>query len=165
MSYFKILGSFLLLQLMCISLSMAQSKAQRLPDLLTITNMDNADVILNNSLPKKGNVLLVFFDPGCGHCQQLGQGIAKNLPKFANMQIYFISMNDKAYVDGFVNMFAPALKGKKNISFWKDEKAEFITKIQPQSYPATYLYELPSRKLIHAFDGEGDVRKLLQHMP
>lgn len=165
MSIYKKISIIILFLTLSLGLALAQSDAKRLPDLLTITNMEKPALILNNSLPKTGKVLLIFYDPGCGHCQKLGEGIANNLAKFAHMQLYFISMNDKAYVDGFVDMFAPALKGKKNISFWKDEKAEFITKIQPNNYPATYLYELPSRKLIQAFDGEGDVRQLLKSMP
>jgi len=64
----------------------------------------------SDKLPKSGYIVLNFYDPGCGHCQKMGAGIAQNLAKLKNVSFYFISMNDKAYVDGFINMHAKALK-------------------------------------------------------
>src|SRR5690606_22957716 len=140
---------------------LAQQAPQKLPAISTIHNIYKPDQLLQEALPAKGKIVLIFYDPGCGHCQELGAGIAKNIEKLGQTNVFFICMNDKEYVEGYVNMFAKGLKGNKRISFWKDPGVEFIEKFMPENYPATYVYDAPSKKLVKSFQGEGDVNKIL----
>lgn len=140
---------------------MAQQSPAQLPAISSIYNLYKADQLLQDALPTKGKIVLIFYDPGCGHCQELGAGIAKNTEKLGQSAIFFITMNDKEHVDGYVNMFAKGLKAQQNISFWKDPGVEFIEKFMPENYPATYIYDAASKKLLKAFHGEGDADKLL----
>lgn len=139
----------------------AQNAPATLPRFTSIYGVYDAKKALQESLPSSGKIVLIFYDPGCGHCQELGDGISKNVNKFANASIFFISMNDKEYVDGYVNMFAKGLKNKKNISFWKDSGVEFIEKFNPENYPATYVYDARTKKLIRSFQGESKVSKII----
>jgi len=116
----------------------------------------------SDKLPKTGYIVLDFYDPGCGHCQKMGAGIAQNLQKLKNVSFYFISMNDKPYVDGFINMHAKALKTAPNVKFLFDSGTQFIEKFSPSNYPSLYVYDAKTRTLVQHLDGEDDVKKLLK---
>ncbi|ULT24600.1 thioredoxin family protein [Sphingobacterium sp. E70] len=85
----------------------------------------------SDKLPKTGYIVLDFYDPGCGHCQKMGAGIAQNLQKLKNVSFYFISMNDKPYVDGFINMHAKALKGAANVKFCSTPVHSLLKNLAP----------------------------------
>ncbi|TDS16252.1 thioredoxin-like protein [Sphingobacterium paludis] len=138
-----------------------QKQPTQLPTLTTLRNHYNPDATFQKMLPTKGKLVLVFYDPGCGHCQELGQDIAKNITKFQQAALFFISMNDKEYVDGYINMYAKGLKNRKNVSFWKEESVEFIEKFSPENYPATYIYDAATKKLVKSFQGESKVSTII----
>ncbi len=140
---------------------MAQKEYQQLPKISGIYNIDNANSLLAKALPTTGKIVFVFYDPGCGHCQQLGSAFSNKIKEMSGLSLFFISMNDKEYVDGFINMFAKNLKGRTNVSFWKDPGVEFIEKFKPTNYPATYIYDAAKRTLIASFQGENDLFKML----
>ncbi|MCW8313315.1 redoxin domain-containing protein [Sphingobacterium sp. InxBP1] len=116
----------------------------------------------SDKLPKAGYIVLDFYDPGCGHCQKMGAGIAQNLPRFKNVHFYFISMNDKPYVDGFINMHAKPLRNAQNVKFLFDPGTQFIEKFNPTNYPSLYVYDAKTKTLLQHLDGEDDVKKLLK---
>ncbi|MDF2475515.1 MAG: redoxin [Sphingobacterium sp.] len=116
----------------------------------------------SDQLPKTGYIVLDFYDPGCGHCQKMGAGIAQNLQKLKNVSFYFISMNDKAYVDGFINMHAKALKWAANVKFLFDGGTQFIEKFGPNNYPSLYIYDAKTKTLLQHLDGEDEVKELLK---
>lgn len=142
----------------------AQEKAVQLPELLTIHAKDDSEKLLKNVLPEKGKIMLIFYDPGCGHCQELGESIDKNPQLLTNTTVFFITMYESELVDGYINMFAPGLKSKKNISFWHDPGVEFIEKLDPKNYPATYIYNAKEKKLIQDFQGENNVKKMTEYL-
>lgn len=139
----------------------AQQAPATMPSFSSIRNVYDSNLMLQNTLPSSGKIVFIFYDPGCGHCQELGAGISKNIDKLKEVSFFFISMNDKEYVDGYINMFAKGLKGKKNVSFWKDHGVEFIEKMMPENYPASYIYDARTKKIIKSFQGESDVTKIL----
>ena len=153
----RLLIIFLLVGQVCF----AQNDKWRLPFLKTIYNVDGSKHGFNESLPKRGKILLVFYDPSCSHCQQFAQGIAENFNEFKNISVYFICMQDVAHIKGFINMFAKSLIGKGNVSFWRDPGTEFFEYFLPENYPATYLYDARSLKLIKAFQGDYEIAKML----
>ncbi|MDM1293243.1 redoxin domain-containing protein [Sphingobacterium sp. N143] len=115
----------------------------------------------SDKLPKTGFIVLDFYDPGCGHCQKMGAGIARNLTELKQVNFYFISMNDKPYVDGFINMYAKSLKNASNVKFLFDPGTQFIEKFRPGNYPSLYIYDAKTKVLIQHLDGEDDINKLL----
>ncbi len=154
----------LLFILLCIPVLSFGQGAKKLPAINAIHAYNNSSQLLNTSLPSKGKLMLIFYDPGCGHCQELGANIAKQVDRLSKTSIYFICMNDQEYVDSYINMYAKGLRGKKNISFWKDPGVEFIEKFQPKNYPATYIYDAGSKSLVQDFQGEPDVKKMLSFL-
>lgn len=134
-----------------------QADIQHLPLLKSIYNIENTTMVFSESLPRKGEIMLVFYDPGCSHCQELAQEISTNLNKFTDTSIYFICMQDKAHIKGFINMFGKSLSGQPNVSFWRDPGTEFFEKFLPDNYPATYFYDAASRTLIRSLQGESTI--------
>lgn len=139
----------------------AQQAPANMPTFSSLTNVYEANRSWSEALPTRGKIAFIFYDPGCGHCQELGAGISKNIDKVKDVSLLFISMNDKEYVDGYINMFAKGLKGKKNVSFWKENGVEFIEKMMPENYPAMYIYDARTKKLLKSFQGEGNLSKIL----
>ncbi len=139
-----------------------QESIKQLPLLKSIYNIDDSTKVFADVLPKSGQIMLVFYDPGCGHCQELTQGIAANLREFGNTSIFFICMQDKVHIKGFINMFGKSMIGKSNISFWRDPGTEFFEKFLPENYPAIYFYNAVNHNLIKSFQGEVDLAKMLK---
>lgn len=138
-----------------------QEALEKLPTIAYIHSWTDEGLILEKALPKTGRVLFVFYDPGCGSCQELGSGISKSGDLLKNTQIYFISMHDNDLVEGYINMHAKGLLAMKNVSFWKDPGTEFMEKFRPKNYPATYFFDAKTKKLIKDFQGESKLNKML----
>ncbi|WP_270087777.1 TlpA family protein disulfide reductase [Sphingobacterium sp. SYP-B4668] len=130
----------------------------------TFYSVQDAQPYNPDKLPTTGYIIFNYYDPGCGHCQKMASGIAKNYSRFSNSTIYFISINDKPYVEGFIEMYIPSLKSKKNVHFLHDKDITFIPKFNPTQYPSLYVYDAKTRKLIKHLDGEENVQKLLPYL-
>lgn len=139
----------------------AQQAPAQMPLLAKVHNVYVDNQSFQKALPTSGRAVFIFYDPGCGHCQELGDGLAKNIDKLQHVAFFFISMNDKEYVDAYINMFAKGLKSKKNVSFWKDDGVEFIEKFNPENYPALYIYDVKTKKLVKSFQGESKMSKVM----
>lgn len=151
----------LFLLFLCVPLFSFAQSVKKLPAIGTIHSIDNSSKILQQSLPAKGKIVFVFYDPGCGHCQELGVSISTEYTSFGAAQIFFITMNEKTYVDTYISKYAKGLKDKKNVSFWQDPGVEFMEKFMPSSYPATYVFDAASKNLIKDFQGENDAKKIV----
>lgn len=161
MHYYLRLRGFLSVLFFMVGFTLfGQVANEQLPALTSIHHWKDKAKPLGDALPKSGRILFVFYDPGCGSCQELGAGIAKSDSKIKNTQVFFISMHDNDLVDGYINMYAKNLKNMKNVSFWKDPGAEFIEKMKPINYPATYLFDAKTKKLIKSFQGESKIERM-----
>jgi len=67
----------LFLLFLCIPLFSVAQNVKKLPAIATIHAIDNSSKLLQQALPTKGKIVFVFYDPGCGHCQELGASISK----------------------------------------------------------------------------------------
>ena len=133
-----------------------------IPAFSTFINLEDERAFTIDSLDSCKNQLFILYDPGCGHCQELAAGIADSLDRIPdNLSIYFIALQPKESVDGFVNMFAKALKNHPQVTFLYDPQGEFILKFDPKNFPSTYIYSAENFKLIKYFDGERKVEKIL----
>jgi len=139
---------------------MAQTVPQTIPE-FKFQSLQGTQAFTNANLKSAKYIIFNFYDPGCGHCQKMGAGISKNIDKLNNTQIYFISMNDKEFIDGFINMHTPELKGKANVTFLRDPAVDFIPKFNPSNFPSLYVFDGKTKKLLKHLDGEEDVKKLL----
>lgn len=111
-------------------------------------------------LPKDGLVVFNYYDTGCSHCQKMGAGIAEQMSTFKRIKFYFVAMNDREYVDGFINMFAKKLKPEPKVSFIRDPDGQFISLFNPTQTPSLYIYDAKTKKLLKHLDGVDDVKVL-----
>src|SRR5205085_7420920 len=65
----------------------APTQVNELPDLV-IQLGDQSKISIRDL---SGDILLVFFNPDCEHCQDEAREIAANKPKFEKWQLYFIT--------------------------------------------------------------------------
>ena len=73
---------------------------EKMPAFSKFSDMNTGAKFTSDSLNSKHTQVFILFDPGCGHCQELGQGISKSLDKIRqDVDFYFISMQEKPLVD------------------------------------------------------------------
>ena len=133
-----------------------------IPRFKKFLKMENNAPFTYDSLDRKKTQVFVLFDPGCGHCQELGQGIGNILDSISkDVDIFFVSLQEKALVDGFVNMFAKKLKNHPQVHFLYDPEGEFILLFDPKNFPSTYVYSKKKFKLVQFFDGDNKAIKIL----
>lgn len=138
---------------------------EKMPAFSKLSDMNTGAKFTSDSLNSKHTQVFILFDPGCGHCQELGQGISKSLDKIRqDVDFYFISMQEKPLVDGYINMFAKGLRNDKRVKFLYDPEGEFILSFNPKNFPSTYIYEAKSLQIIKQFDGENRVETLLPYL-
>ncbi len=138
---------------------------EKMPAFSKFSDMNTGAKFTSDSLNNKHTQVFILFDPGCGHCQELGQGISKSLDKIRqDVDFYFISMQEKPLVDGYINMFAKGLRNDKRVKFLYDPEGEFILSFNPKNFPSTYIYEAKSLQIIKQFDGENRVETLLPYL-
>lgn len=120
-------------------------------------------LLTNDSLPNKGKIIFVFYDPECGHCQELGFEVNKKIHSLIETQIYFISMQDKDAIIKYQEKYTPKLKNHKNVAFYQDTDYNFILQFNPKNFPSLYLYDAQTSKLLKYLDGENKIDKILPY--
>lgn len=126
----------------------------------TFFKLDDNTPFTQRELPASGRVVLVFFDPGCGHCQEEAEAIGNNLDKFKDASFYFIAMQDKPLIQAFVDKYGKKLTGKKNVTFLHDGNYEFISKFNPAEYPSLYVYSA-NKRLVKYLHGPKKINTIL----
>ncbi|WP_257656436.1 peroxiredoxin family protein [Parapedobacter lycopersici] len=114
--------------------------AKAIPD-FTFYILKNGIRFNKEDLAKNGNITFILFDPSCSHCQHEARDLGQHYDKLKNSNLYFVSMNDPALMNSFLETFAKPLVDKTNITVLYDRDADFINKFHiPSQYPATYVY-------------------------
>jgi peroxiredoxin len=133
---------------------------ENVPEFTFFTLKGNKPVTRTN-LAIQGNIVFIFFDPGCSHCRTDIKGINDNFNKFSNANFYLISQQDQMLVADFMNTYARDIQNEANVHVLLDKNFEFLAKFKPLQYPALYVYG-PDRKLKAFLDGENPIDKILQ---
>lgn len=115
-----------------------QPPAQMIPQfqLFTLNNKPFTD----KDLPKGKMVFLIFFDPGCDHCQRAIKSIGDNFQAFKNIPMFMISMFEQNKINQFMDTYGSKIKGQKNVTILQDKLRQFIIKFNPVKYPSMFLY-------------------------
>jgi hypothetical protein len=153
--------SWFLVFLVAASLSAAaQGSAKILPEFKFYKLDGTAFTKSQINLQEKS--IIIYFDPGCDHCQKEIESIGKRYNDFKNASFYLVSSYGKAEVDSFMRTYGKMLNGKKNVTVLLDPKMEFVVKFSPDFYPAIYVYS--RGKLIKQFSGTKNVDDILSLM-
>lgn len=140
----------------------AQNAAQPvvLPQ-FSFAELSGGKAITNADLPRSAKKVFIFYDPGCGHCQEEAEAIGKNLDKFEGVHFYFISMQDKPLIEEYVRKYGKRLVNQKQVKFLHDSKYEFVGKFHPKQFPSLYVYSADNRLLGYA-DGPKKISDILK---
>ena len=112
-------------------------------------------------LAKTGNIVFIFFDPTCGHCQHEANDIGKHYDRLKDANFYFVSMNDPSLMASFLDTWAKPLVGKENVEVLYDRGADFVNKFHiPSQYPATYVYGA-NGELKEYWNGEREINEII----
>lgn len=129
----------------------------------TFYTIKGNQAVSRTSLALKGNIVFIFFDPGCSHCRTDISAIGANFDKFKNAHFYLISQQDAALVNEFMNTFGKKIQNKPNVKVLLDKNYEFLQKFNPSQYPAMYVYG-QDRKLKSFHDGARPISQIIKEV-
>lgn len=116
--------------------------------------------VTRTSLAVKGNIVIIFFDPGCSHCRTDIKAIGDNYDKVKDVNFYLVSQQNAVLVNEFMATYGNQLQNKPNVHVLLDKNFEFLDKFNPLQYPAMYVYG-QDRKLKSFLDGGQPIEKIL----
>lgn len=130
-----------------------QSRAPQTVPEFTFFTINGGKAVSRTNLAINGNIVFVFFDPGCSHCRVDIKAMSDNYEKLKDVNLYLVSQNDRGLVMEFMNTFGKGLQNKPNVTVLLDPNFQFLPTFNPVQYPAVYVYG-QDRNLKTYFDGE-----------
>jgi peroxiredoxin len=125
----------------------AQPPAQTIPA-FTFYKLDKTP-LTNNNITAGKDILFVFFDVTCDHCQHTISTLNKRINECQKISIYLISLEDKNAITIFLNQYGKNLINKTNVTILQDSKNQFITQFSPRKYPSVFLYSAQKKLLLY----------------
>lgn len=129
------------------SRSYAQNSLETMPDFIFF-NLDNTP-FTNRNLTVGKEILFVFFDVTCDHCQHVINILSTRNEDCKKVAIYLISLNDRASINNFINLYGKNLADDKNVTILQDLMNQFIKQFRPKKYPSVYLYSSEKKLIFH----------------
>ncbi len=124
-----------------------QSPAQTIPE-FTFYKLDKTP-FTNKNITVGKDVLFIFFDVTCDHCQHTISTLSKRINECQKISIYLISLEDKTAINNFLNQYGKNLPSLKNVTILQDTKNQFITQFGPRKYPSVFLYSAQKKLLLY----------------
>lgn len=131
----------------------------RLPSFVFYT-LEGNKAVNQDALAKEGNVVLIFFDPGCSHCRKEISALGDNFKEVKQAMLYLVSQQERPLVREFMNSYGKKIRDKPNVHVLIDSHYQFLPLFNPVQYPALYVYG-EDRKLKTYIDGEKPIAKVL----
>lgn len=125
----------------------AQIPAETIPN-FTFFDLNHTP-FTNRNLTIGKDILFVFFDVTCDHCQQTIKSLNTRISECKKLSIYLITLDDKASIANFLNQYGKNLIDKKNVTILQDLKNQFITQFGPRKYPSVFLYSSGKKLLLY----------------
>ena len=130
--------------------STAQKPAETIPNFI-FYNPDNTP-FTNRDLTVGKEILFVFFDVTCDHCQHTIKALSTHIKECKKISIYLITLDDKSLVNDFFNKYGKNLPGEKNVTILQDQRNQFIKQFGPRKYPSVFLYSSEKKLLLYDDD-------------
>lgn len=125
----------------------AQTPVQTIPE-FTFYKLDKTP-FTNKNVTNGKQVLFIFFDVTCDHCQHTISTLSKRISECSKISICLISLEDKTAITNFFNQYGKNLPGQKNITILQDTKNQFIKQFGPRKYPSVFLYSTQKKLLLY----------------
>lgn len=108
-------------------------------------------------LPKKKFIVITYFNPECGHCQDEATALAKNMDKFRNAFFVMAAYKDLDLIKEFSENFG--LDKFANIRIGRDTQYFLPAFYAVKSTPFTAVYN-KSGKFLKAFENGYSIEEL-----
>lgn len=139
--------TFLLLFSLTAFKGSAQTPAKTIPE-FTFYKLDKTP-FTNKNVTSGKQVLFIFFDVTCDHCQHTISTLNKRISECSKISIYLISLEDKTAITNFFKQYGKNLPAQKNVTILQDSKNQFITQFSPRKYPSVFLYSAQKKLLLY----------------
>lgn len=139
-----LLGYFFSILSFC---AFTQAPARTIPE-FTFYKTDKSP-FTNKNLATGKDILFIFFDVTCDHCQHTISTLSKRINECQKISIYLISLEDKTAIAKFFNQYGKNLPSQKNVTILQDSNDQFITRFSPRKYPSVFLYSVQKRLLLY----------------
>ncbi len=122
----------------------------------TIQLTDSAD-FSKKDLPKKTPVVIIYFNPECGHCQAEATGLSKNMDKFKKVFFIMAAYAEMEKIKEFGEVYG--LDKFNNIKLGRDGKYFLPVFYDVKTTPFSAVYDKKG-KLVKAFEHGMSVEEL-----
>ena len=83
--------------------------------------------------------VIIWFQPGCGHCQYQLNVIDKNIQRFGNIRLFLLS-GDRELLNKKHRIFWPNLVGAGNVFFGIVDETKFKNEFGPLMTPSLLVF-------------------------
>ncbi|HLQ99956.1 MAG TPA: redoxin domain-containing protein [Sphingobacterium sp.] len=138
-----------------------QAPAKSIPS-FTFYHVKSGISFTQDELSEDKNTVFIFFDPGCGFCQEEAAALSDNYDKLQDIDMYFVSLNNPALMAEYLETYGPELEDKENVKMLYDKNQEFIHKIHvPERFPANYVYGKDGQLKTY-WEGEKSIHEIIE---
>ena len=113
-----------------------------------------------DSFDDKRTKLILYFNSECDHCEKQAKWLSEDIEAFSDLELTFISFEEMKAIKAFKDKHKFY---QKNITFLQDARLTFSDKFGVETFPSILLYTKKG-KLIHKFEGETKVEKILEYL-
>jgi peroxiredoxin len=133
----------------------AKSTANNDMPAFNITQVDGSRVVFKEV---SGKVLIVFFNPGCDHCQREAKLLSENKDVIKDYQVYFVSPEP---MDSIAKFSVDYKLLEPNVHFGQGEASSILSAVGPiTTVPTFMLYD--NQAFVARMEGEISLEKLRQ---
>ena len=125
---------------------------------ISVTLIDNSTFNISDT---RKNLSIIFFNPGCNHCENEAEEISKYRNKLSTSEILMVSLSPRDSIKAYAKRHK--LEGIPNIHFATDSLAKATILFGVQSIPTTFIYGSDG-KLRKRFNGEVSIKALLKEL-
>jgi len=136
------------------------AQIQNIPN-FKFSNVATGNIFSNVNLLQGMTMLIIHFNPDCEYCQEQATAINKQITKFDNCQLLFISSAKTTEIIKFSDKYG--LSGRQNIFFLQDKDYKFKDIFGISGVPSSFVYNKQG-KLVKQFKGEARIEELLKYL-
>jgi thiol-disulfide isomerase/thioredoxin len=119
--------------------------------------LTDSSVFSKKDLPKKKFIVITYFNPECGHCQDEAEELSKNMNKFKNVFFVMAAYKEMDRVKEFSKRFG--LDKFPNVKIGRDTQYFLPVFYAVQSTPFTAVYDKKG-KFVRAFENGFTIEQL-----
>jgi thiol-disulfide isomerase/thioredoxin len=122
-----------------------------------VIQLTDSSMFAKKDIPKKIPVVMIYFNPECGHCQLEAQELVKNMDKFKKVFFVMAAYHDMEQIKEFASTYG--LDKFSNVRIGRDSKYFIPVFYQVKTTPFSAVYDKKGN-LLKAFPDEMSIEEL-----